>query len=243
MSGNKVHDDTVWQPRSASAADSVAQYSRFVSAMKIGLPVAAGILLLIVIVLPQLRQDDDRFRLGSEMVKGAHTDALSMTNARYFGTDDKGQPYAVAAEGVHQRGNDDKAVDLVTPKANMSLNGGKNMSAAASSGVYDRDNHKLDLSGDVTVQQDQDNKLTTSEATVMLKDGTASGRAPVSGEGSFGKLQASGGFDLSERGKIVHFRGPAKLTINPKDTAPSTPASAPATTQPAAPAPQAKPKP
>jgi lipopolysaccharide export system protein LptC len=243
MSSGKVHEDIVWRPRDASVAESVAQYSRFVSIMKIALPVAAGILLLIVIVLPQLRQDDERFRLGSDMVGGDHTDALSMTNARYFGTDDKGQPYSVAAEGVRQRTNDDKAVDLVTPKANISLNGGKNMSAAASAGVYDRDNHKLDLSGDVTVQQDQDNKLVTTEATVMLKDGTASGRAPVTGEGAFGKLQASGGFDLSERGKIVHFRGPAKLTINPKDNATPTPVSAPATTPSAAPAPQAKPTP
>lgn len=243
MSGDKVHEEIIWRPRDASVAESVAQYSRFVSIMKIALPVAAGILLLIVIVLPQLRQDDERFRLGSDMVGGEHTDALSMTNARYFGTDDKGQPYSVAAEGVRQRTNDDKAVDLVTPKANISLNGGKNMSAAASAGVYDRDNHKLDLSGDVTVQQDQDNKLVTTEATVMLKDGTASGRAPVTGEGTFGKLQASGGFDLSERGKIVHFRGPAKLTINPKDSAPPTPESAPATPPPTAPAPQAKPTP
>ncbi len=230
--------DAVWQPRNTSATESVAQYSRFVSAMKIALPVAAAVLLLLVIVLPQLRDDDARFRLGKEMIKGAHTDSLSMTNARYFGTDDKGQPYSVSAQGVSQRSNDDKAVDLVTPTAQIGLNDGKAMSAAASAGVYDRDNQKLDLSGDVTVNQDADNQLRTTAATVMLKDGTASGRAPVKGEGSFGKLEASGGFNLSERGKIVHFHGPAKLTLNSKDKTVATPPAPPA-----APAHQAKPNP
>jgi lipopolysaccharide export system protein LptC len=223
--------NVVWQPRQASVVDSVAQYSRFVSTMKVALPVAAGVLLLLVVVLPQFRSDDDRFRIGMSMIKGDNTDSLSMTNARYFGTDDKGQPYSVTADGVRQHQDNDRAIDLVTPKAEMTLTNGTFMSAGATAGIYDRDHQKLDLSGEVTVTQDKGNQLHTTEASVMLKDRTASGRAPVTGDGPFGKMEAQGGFDLSDGGKIVHFHGPARLVLNPKNKSTSSdaqPEAAPA---------------
>ncbi len=219
--------ETIWQPRDSSATESVAQYSKFVSIMKIGLPVAAGFLLLLVVILPQFRQDDERFRIGMNLVKGSETDSLSMTNARYFGADDKGQPYSVTAGGVRQRTSEDKSIDLVTPKAQISLNNGTVMLAGASAGIYDRDNQKLDLTGDVTVSQQEGNKLTTSAAVIMLKDGTATGRAPVDAEGSFGTMHANGGFDLSERGRVVLFHGPGRMTLNPDSKASSKPAEAP----------------
>lgn len=226
--------NVVWQPRETSVAQSVAQYSRFVGAMKIALPVAAGFLLLLVVMLPQFRSDDDRFRIGMDLIKGESGNTLNMTNARYFGTDDKGQPYSVTAEGVRQHTDNDNAIDLVTPKAEISLTNGTFMSAGATNGTYDRDNQKLDLAGEVIVQQDKGNQLRTSEASVMLKDGTASGRAPVTGDGPFGKMEAAGGFDLSERGRIVHFHGPARLVLNPGKAKTATP-------QPAETAPEAQP--
>ena len=217
--GHEADRTAMWQPRETSVAESVAQYSRFVAAMKIALPVAAGFLLLLVVMLPQFRQDDERFRIGMNLIKGDSADSLNMTNARYFGTDDKGQPYSVTADGVRQHSDDDRAIDLVTPKAEISLTNGTFMSAGASAGVYDRDNQKLDLSGDVTVSQDKGNTLRTTAASVMLKDGTASGRAPVTGDGPFGKMEAKGGFDLSERGKIVPSRITAVSTKKQRELA------------------------
>ena len=207
--------DAVWHPREASAAESAARYSRFVAVMKVALPAAAGFLLLLVVVLPQFRGDDERFRIGMELVRGSNTDTLSMTNARYSGTDDQGQPYSVLADGVRQQSSDKRAIDLVAPKAEISLVDGRFLSASAAAGTYDRDTQTLDLTGDVTVAQDKGNQLRTGSARVLLKEGAASGREQVSGEGPFGTLRAAGGFDLSERGKIVYFHGPAQLTINP----------------------------
>jgi lipopolysaccharide export system protein LptC len=220
---------TVWQPRETSVADSVAQYSRFVSAMKV--------------MLPQLRSDDERFRIGMGLVKGENSETLNMTNARYFGTDDKGQPYSVTAEGVRQHADNDGAIDLVTPKAEISLTNGTFLSAGASNGTYDRDNQKLDLAGEVTVLQDKGNQLRTTSASVMLKDGTASGREPVTGEGPFGKMEAAGGFDLSERGRIVHFHGPARLVLNPGKAKTSQPAEQTPDAAPPVPANKTAPKP
>lgn len=221
---NNNDERPIWAPRDNAVGDEVAQYSRFVSTMKLALPIAAGVLLLLVVVLPIFREDDERFRIGMNMIKGSSSDTLSMTNARYFGTDDKGQPFAVTANGVRQHAQDDHQVDLVGPKAEITLSDGTAMSATAGQGLYNRDLEKLDLSGDVTVTQKKDNHLRTTSAVVMLKEGSATGREAVQSEGPYGTMQAAGGFDLTERGKVVKFLGPAKLTLNAgAKPAPATP--------------------
>src|SRR5262245_60502860 len=128
----------IWQPRETSVAESVAQYSRFVSVMKVALPGAAGLLLLLIILLPLLRQEDQRFRIGAGLSKNNES-GLSMTNARYYGTDNKGQPFNITASGVQQRSGDDRNMALNAPRAEITLNSGTWMSASATSGVYDRD--------------------------------------------------------------------------------------------------------
>ncbi len=215
--GRHADRETLWHPREASVANAVAQYSRFVSIMKLALPAAAGALLLLVIVLPLLRQEDDRFRVGVSVNGNAGSNGLSMTNARYYGTDDKGRPYTVTAQDVRQQADNDRAVALKLPKAEITLTSGAMLSASASSGVYNRDQQLLDLAGDVALFQEEGNQLHTSSAHVQLKDGTASGKERISGQGPFGTIEASG-FTFSNADKVIRFHGPARLTINSKVT-------------------------
>ena len=231
---HEANSDVVWQPRNVSVGGSVAQYSRFVQRMKIGLPVVAGVILLLVLLLPQFRGESDRFRIGLKNVKGVATDTLSMMNARYFGTDDKGEPFSVNAQGVRERATEDKLIDLTEPRAEMSTKDGKRVKLNASAGVYDRSHEQLDLSGQVDLFQDQGYEMHTSQARVMLKEGTASGTARVTGKGTSGEIEASG-FTAHQNDNVVHFTGPAKLVLNPKKSDPA-PVQVPA-------APLAKPNP
>ncbi len=208
----------LWQPRSTSVAHSVAQYSRFVGWMKILLPSAAGFLLFLIVVLPMFRGQDDRFRIGINLLEETTADTLNMTNARYYGTDDKGQPFSVTASNVRERPNDDPSVDLVGPQADISLTDGTWLSISASQGIYNRDEQLLDLSGNVSLYQDQGNEFHTLSAHIDLEKGEASGDEPVSSQGPFGTMQASG-FSMSEKGKIVTFKGPAELILNSGQTA------------------------
>lgn len=202
-----------WQPQPPQhdkVAASVTQYSKFVQIMKIALPVAAGVLLLVVLVLPLLRQQEERIRVAP--AKDANGRSLAMTNARYFGTDDKGQPYSVTADSVRQGTNDDKTIELDKPKAEITTTNGNAFQAAASAGVYDRDKQEIELTGEVTLDQAQ-GKLKTSQARIQLKDGSATGNAKVTGEGSFGTLEASG-FSYKKDDKVIRFTGPSRLVLN-----------------------------
>lgn len=211
-----------WTPRETPVARSVAQYSRFVAMMKVALPSAAGFLLLLVVLLPQLRRDADRYRIGTEMSEAGGGETLSMTNARYFGTDDQGQPYSVVASGVRQRPENEDTIELAAPSAEISLNDGKFLSAKANAGLYNRGEQRLDLSGDVDVGEDSGYRFRTGAAVVNLEEGSAAGTEPVTGEGPLGTLEAAGGFHLTDRGRTVQFNGRARLVLNAKAPASET---------------------
>jgi lipopolysaccharide export system protein LptC len=211
---NPSHNEIIWRPRETSVAESVVQYSRFVGIMKMGLPIVAGFLLLLIIVLPLIRREADRFQVGSATIN-AKDGTLSMTNARYYGTDDKGQPYNVTASGVLQKSAGDTAIDLNAPKAEINMNNGTWMSATASTGTYNREKQVLDLSGDVSLFHHTGNDIHTDQAQVRLKDGMVTGNGDVHGEGPVGTINAKG-FTYSKDDKKLRLTGPARLTFKSK---------------------------
>jgi lipopolysaccharide export system protein LptC len=216
MSGDPQRFNT-WTPRETPVAHSVAQYSRFVSMMKIALPSAAGFLLLLVVLLPQLRRDEDRYRIDTEMSDAGGGENLSMTNARYFGTDDQGQPFSVVASGVRQRPENEDTIELAGPSAEISMNDGRFLSAKAQSGLYNRSEQRLDLSGDVNVGQENGYRFRTGSAVVNLEEGSATGKESVTGRGPLGTLEAADGFQLTDRGRNVQFNGRSRLVLNATD--------------------------
>lgn len=206
--------DDVWRPRGAIAPAEVAGYSRFVGIMRIGLPAVAVGLVLLIFAVPLFRGDDQRFRVGDTTVTTQTAiDALSMVNARYVGTDAKGQPFSVTAKSVRERTGADTRIEMTAPQADITLNGGVWMSVEAEQGLYDRDGDTLDLTGNVSLFQDQGYEMHTPAATVKLKDGAARSTASVEGQGPFGVLNAAG-FDLYDKGAVVVFGGPARLVLN-----------------------------
>lgn len=219
--------DSSWQPRTVSASADVERYSKFVGYMRIGLPAIAGVLVVLVIALPQFMGEDERFRISTAPIKEAAVEALSMVNARYFGTDKKGQPFSVTAEGVKERDGNDAQVELKAPQADITLTNGDWLSIEATAGLYDRTAETLDLNGSVTLFQDNGFEMQTEALTIKLKDGSAQSRTPVQSQGPFGELNAQG-FDLFDKGERVVFLGPARLTLN--DTFKSATASPAATT-------------
>ena len=211
----------LWQPRNTSVAKSVAEYSRFVGIMKVALPSAAGLLLFLIVVMPLFRQQDDRFRIGINLLEESAVNTLNMTNARYYGSDDKGQPYSVTAANVRERPDDDPAVDLTAPQADISLVDGSWLSISARAGVYNRAAQQLNLEGNVSLYQDKGNEFHTSSALIDLEKGEAFGDEAVNSQGPFGSLSAAG-FSMSETGKVVYFNGPAQLILNAGQTGSSS---------------------
>jgi lipopolysaccharide export system protein LptC len=160
--------------------------------MKVVLPTAAGLLLAVVIILPQLRPEPEQFAAEVAVVEGSIGNTLSLVNARYLGTDTSGQPFSVTAKTVREPAGDDNNIELTAPQADISLNDGTWLMVGAESGQYHRETQTLTLEGEVNLFQDQGYELHTQTATVMLEEGSASSTTPVSSQGPFGQLQSQG---------------------------------------------------
>lgn len=189
-------------------------YSLFVSSMKVLLPALAIGLVLLVVAWPQLMPDVSRSGIDFAKIARDQAKTLNMLNARYSGVDESNQPFTVAADLATQQPDDENLVELQHPKADIRTNEGDLVALSARLGHYHREEEKLDLAGVVHLTHGDGFDITTESATVDLKEGSAAGDSPVTGQGPSGQLQSEG-FRLSDNGQIIVFTGKSRLIVHP----------------------------
>jgi lipopolysaccharide export system protein LptC len=178
---------------------------------KVLLPLGALSLLAAIVLWPEFERAGDSARLSFRRISRATPDAVRVVDPRYQGTDDQNRPYNVTAVEAAQQGSAN-IVDLEAPRADITLSGGAWMLVESRTGRYDRDSSLLDLSGDVTIWQDDGTLIQTEEALVDVKAGNAEGDSPIAAQGSFGTLTGDG-FRLRDRGAVVVFTGNARAVL------------------------------
>ncbi len=189
-------------------------YSRFVTMMKVLLPVIALVLITLVVVWPYLKIDDTRFNIGFKAMKVGSVEDPAMINPRFQGADKDRQTFSITADIAKNLLKGGKSVELEMPKADISLEDGSWLVLTAKSGIYIRKNETLTLNDQVNLFHDSGYEFRTESAVIDLTKGTASGNVLVFGQGPFGNLEAEG-FHLVDKGKTIYFIGKSKLTIYP----------------------------
>ena len=189
-------------------------YSHFVHMMKYLLPAAAMVLVALVAVWPHLKTKDNGFRIGFSALKARETGDPSMINARYVGSDKNDQLFSITADLVRNAMKDAATVELVMPKADITLEDGTWLVLTAETGVFRRAAKTLELAGAVNLFHDSGYEFRTERIAIDLDIGSAVGTEPVEGQGPFGDLSGEG-FILREKGKTIIFTGKARLLIYP----------------------------
>jgi len=187
-------------------------YSRFANSMRIALPLVAVVIVVLVIAWPQLTEEPNKFSLNIYNVATGETAAQQIINARFTGTDAENRPYSVSADTASQVKNAPDMVDLAFPKAEITLQSGAWLAVSAETGTFNRKMQVLNLQGAVSLFHDMGYDLRTSAADIFMKQGTASGNKPVSGQGPIGTVQ-SAGFRILDGGKRVLFNGKSRLVL------------------------------
>jgi len=192
----------------------VQGYSRFVTLMKVLLPVIALMLIVLVVAWPYLKLSDSRFSIGFTALRVGNVEDPAMINPRFLGADKDKQTFSITADIAKNLLNADKSVELEMPKADISLDDGSWLVVTAKTGIYVRQSETLTLNDQVNLFHDSGYEFRTQSADIDLTSGTASGSVPIEGQGPFGKLKAEG-FRLVDKGKTIYFTGKSKLTIYP----------------------------
>ncbi|WP_051609900.1 LPS export ABC transporter periplasmic protein LptC [Terasakiella pusilla] len=205
-----LHAISLSQPSSFSRA-----YSRFVQTLKLLFPLLAVLLVVMIVIWPHLRADSKRFSIGFSNIELSEAKDPSMINARYTGTDNENQPFAVTADIARRINGDTQSILLELPKADVTLNDGSWLVLTAENGIYDRPTQYLELDGAVNLFHDSGYEMHTQTTGIDLANGSAEGHNPVVGQGPFGRIEAEG-FRLIDKGKTIIFTGKtsAKLYLN-----------------------------
>jgi lipopolysaccharide export system protein LptC len=174
------------------------------------LPVVALALLSSVALWPELERQTEAARVAIRRM-AAVTGSGRLIDAHYQSVDEKGRPYTVTAAVAVQAGP--QRIDLTSPKGDVTMQNGSWLLLQSKQGVYLQHSGQLDLSGDVTLYRDDGTIMRSRTASIDLKAGAAAGFDPVTAEGPFGTLDATG-FTMVDKGGIIQFAGPARLVLN-----------------------------
>lgn len=201
-----------WRGRKMPSAGALQRRRRLVTWMKRLLPLAALMLLSLVMLWPELISQHNPARVSYHLAAGTDAaDQGSMLKAHYEGIDDAGRPYTMTAARAVQTNAD--TVVLTQPAGDMTMKNGTWIMVQSLDGLYHAKAQHLDLSNHVVLYRDDGTTVRTSQAAIDLKASTASGHEKVNADGPFGTLDAQG-FSITDRGTRMHFTGPAKLVLD-----------------------------
>ena len=217
VSGPKKLDQHIQRreiPISARQQVSVSPfYGRFVGTMRVLLPTIATGLIILVLVWPQLDQQQRRFTLGPAKIDKSAAKNLTMLNGRYAGILEE-KPFTITATKAHQKNANDMEFSLQGPKVDVMMQNGSWAAITAKNGFYNHKMQLLELSGGVNLFHDTGYEFRTRNTVVDLRAGDARGVDPVEGQGPLGNLQSEG-FVLFYKSKRILFTGRSKLTLFP----------------------------
>ena len=185
-------------------------HDRVVRFTKIGLPAAVGGLIAILAIAPLDKHGDVSFILDKKKVANA-PERMRVEQAKYVGTDNKGQRFEMTANRALQRSSDVPLVDIWGMFARLGLERGP-LLIAANQGRYNLDTQKVMINGPVRVAGPDGYRLATRDVTVDLKQRRLASAGPVAGQMRLGQFEAGQlKADLGDR--TVVLDGGARLKI------------------------------
>ncbi len=185
-------------------------HDRLVRWSKILLPSAVGVLIAVLTLAPLGKKGDVSFILDKKKVENAH-ERMRVEEARYTGTDDKGQRFLIVANNAIQPSSDVPIVNINGMFAQLDHPPAPLM-IGANKGRYNLDTQKILIDGPVRVTGGDGYRLATRDVTVDMKQRQMQSAGPVSGAMRLGQFQAGQlKADLGSR-TVVLDRG-ARLKI------------------------------
>src|SRR6476469_8654687 len=169
-------------------AEPGSGHDRLVRWAKVALPSAVGVLIAILALAPLGKHSDVSFILDKKKVANA-PERMRVEQARYVGTDNKGQQFTMLADRAIQRSSEVPVVDISGMSARLNLAQGP-LLIGANTGRYNLDTQKIMIDGPVKVAGGDGYRLATRDVTVDLKQRQLASGGPVAGAMRLGQFQA-----------------------------------------------------
>lgn len=190
------------------------RYSRFVSLMKIALPVGALLLLAVILFYSGLFDRKGDLDTAFREIDTQPSD-LRMVSPRVAGVTGDGSPYLVTADNATQDSSDPGFVTFENIQADVKMEGETDwLSLTASRGRYNSETQMLDLTEKIDIFTAWGYEMHGEEATIDFGEGTLKSETEVQGHGPLGTLRADR-MSADHAMQVLRFDGNVKMLILP----------------------------
>lgn len=194
------------ESRKPLSAEDAAAYSIFVTRLKVGVAIAASLLIIILIAWPLINNSSSRMIRFSESPIDKAEEKPRMINPRLDGVDGSNRPYAFEADEAVQQS--DTYMIFKGVKGSITIEGESEVLITSKEGHYSVREKKLQLKDDVVIESQSDQiTITTPVAYIDLNENLATSNQPVKIDSPLGKLSANGFVIRNEKASILFYGG------------------------------------
>jgi len=188
-------------------------YTRFVTVMKLALPLLALLLIAAVVAWPELTETATERRQVDEADPGR------MISPRLAGTDAEDRPYSIVGTSALQSDADGDLVVFQDLEAEITLENGLWPALLPEHGQMDNAQGLIELTGNVNLFRDDGYTFFADQMYIDVNQGTAWTDVPVQAHGPAGEIAAQG-FRIDNEAGLVVFTGESRLLLRraPRDT-------------------------
>lgn len=194
---------------------SRSRHSRFVSAMKIALPLGAVALTATVLIYSGIFDQRDRLDITFREIATLNND-LRMVSPRVTGLDSSGHPYLLTADTATQAKGQPSHIALDNVQADLKLSDDTDwVSLSSASGLLDTETEILDLHQKIDIYASTGYEFHGTSARIDFRGGTVASDEPVQGHGPLGTLRADR-MTANNGERKMRFTGHVKVRIYAK---------------------------
>lgn len=199
--------------RRRAPARPAARHSRFVSTMKIALPLGAIALFATVLIYSGVFDSHDKLDITFRDIGTLNNDDLRMVSPRVTGLDASGRPFVMTADTATQATDKPNHIALDNVQADLKLENETDwVSLSSTSGLLDTETETLDLKQKIDIYASSGYEFHGTSATIDFRKGTVVSREPVEGHGPLGTLRADS-MTADNANRTLHFQGRVKVRI------------------------------
>ncbi|HEY9233438.1 MULTISPECIES: LPS export ABC transporter periplasmic protein LptC [Phenylobacterium] len=181
-----------------------------VAHLKRGLPIAAGLLVILCIIQVAFRS------LAAEPEPTTPTQASAMIGPHFSGQSADGRAFRITGE----RGVRDPKVEgrilITAPVLSLRNPNGVTQTATARDGIYDEPAHTLILTGDVRMDNGAGARFSAERAAIDTRTGSVSGQSGLRIDSGETQIQ-SGDYSVEEKGDRLIMKGGVRGRFTPQN--------------------------
>lgn len=150
--------------------------------------------------------------LSARQDVAAATNAIHMTNPKFYGRDQRGRSFQLSAKDAVRDANNTSLITLSQPGMQLDTGGKQPIQVDGGSGLYREDAKTLQLDHGVRLQDGRGSDFRSQQAMVDTREGVVRGEKAVSGSGPLGQIAASS-YAVYDSGARVVFNGDVRVHI------------------------------